>query len=74
MKQLSTTPQHKTPEEILKELKRELDTRVRVYPDWISKGRVNFDTAQHRIDVLRIQITHLDKEIARTKGEQTTLF
>lgn len=74
MKQLSTTPQHKTPEEFLKELKQEVDTRVRVYPDWISKGKITFDVAQHRIDVLRIQIVSIEKDIARTKGEQTSLF
>lgn len=74
MKQLSTIPQHKTLEESLKELKRELDTRIRVYPDWISWGKVSFDVAQHRNDELRVLIDRLEKEIARTSGTQQSLF
>jgi len=38
-----------TQAEILTELRRELATRHRVYPDWIRAGKLSQRTADHRI-------------------------
>ena len=36
----------------LSELRRELKMRQTVYPKWVRQGRIEKDTAQHRVDCL----------------------
>ncbi len=55
---------------ILQELKRELAVRQRVYPDWISNGKLTADTAQHRIDAIKAAIVLLEK----SEPQQQELF
>jgi hypothetical protein len=65
-----------TLDEEIKELKRELHTRERVYPDW-SKGpnpKLKPDVADHRIACIKSTIARLEKLNAQLKGEQTKLF
>lgn len=57
MPQLSAT----TPEQRLTELRRELETRERVYPDWVRAGRIARRTADHREQVLRDVLADLEK-------------
>ena len=41
-----------TREEKVAELRREIATRRRVYPSWINRGRIDRETADHRVAVL----------------------
>jgi hypothetical protein len=39
--------------EMLNELKREICTRERVFPGWVSSGKLKKETADHRIQALK---------------------
>ena len=54
-------PQATTPEQRLTELRRELETRERVYPDWVRAGRLAQRTADHREQVLRDVLADLER-------------
>lgn len=41
---------------ILKELRRELEMRQKLYPEWVSTGRLPKATAEHRIAALESAI------------------
>ncbi len=51
------------------ELKRELATRQKLYPDWVATGRLDKKTATYRVAVLKDTIQRLE-ELA---GVQTHL-
>ena len=51
--QQTTAPVTYTDEEVLKELKREIAMRIKVYPDLIRIGRLKREEANKRIDILR---------------------
>ena len=50
-----------TPEQRLTELRRELETRERVYPDWVRTNRLTQRTADHRAQVLRDVLADLER-------------
>lgn len=45
--------------EIIKELKRELGMRQRLYPDWVASGKLSSQTAEHRIKAIEQAIALL---------------
>ena len=49
------------PEQRLTELRRELETRERVYPDWVRTSRLAQRTADHREQVIRDVLADLEK-------------
>ncbi|MDJ0367345.1 hypothetical protein QMK33_19525 [Hymenobacter sp. H14-R3] len=53
-------PQPTTPEQRLTELRRELETRERVYPDWVRTNRLSQRTADHREQVIRDVLADLE--------------
>ncbi|GAB3278414.1 hypothetical protein GCM10027347_52800 [Larkinella harenae] len=60
----------------LKELKRELRMRERLYPGW-TKGpspKIKPDDAKHQLACLESTIARLEKDIASKRGEQAKLF
>jgi hypothetical protein len=54
---------------VLLELNRELDTRKRVYPDWVRKNKMKKDVADHRIKLIEQAI----KIVMSTIPTQTSL-
>lgn len=50
----------KTIAEVLTELKRELKTRKRVYPNWVNAEKLNANTAQHRIECIEEAIRFIE--------------
>ena len=61
-------------EDIIKELKRELATRERVYPKWIQSGKMHRDVANRRYMRLKAALEIIEgKQIANT-GKQTKMF
>ena len=62
-----------TKSEVLAELRRELVTRQRLYPDWVSKGKIPRSTATHRIATLEQAIKWIEV-IEDTEPLQTKLF
>ncbi|GAB2874074.1 hypothetical protein [Hymenobacter ruber] len=64
-----------TLEQRLTELRRELETRKRVYPDWVRTGRLSQHTADHREQVLRDVLADLERLYqARLQPTQGQLF
>jgi polyhydroxyalkanoate synthesis regulator phasin len=61
----------KTPD-IIKELKRELDMRQKLYPSWVKQMKLTAEQAKHRIDALSEAITILSEK--KTEDSQTKLF
>lgn len=51
----------------IKEIRRELEVRRRVYPKWINSGRITQSTANHRIACLQSTLGYL-------QGQQKDLF
>lgn len=49
----------------IKELKRELTTRKRVYPDWIRFGKIDQKVADERTEILQWTIDHLESQIPK---------
>lgn len=43
----------KTYDEVLKELEREIKMRLRVYPDWLNRGRISQKDADHRLECMQ---------------------
>ena len=59
--------------EIIKEIQRELNTRKRVYPNWILQERIKENIANKRIKILeQVLEDYKQKLISETK--QATLF
>ena len=59
--------------EIIKEIQRELNTRKRVYPNWILQERIKENIANKRIKILeQVLEDYKQKQISETK--QATLF
>jgi hypothetical protein len=54
---------------VLLELNRELDTRKRVYPEWVRKNKIKRDVADHRIKLIEQAI----KIVMSTIPTQTSL-
>lgn len=46
--------------EVLKELKRELTMRHKLYPKWVLSGKLSQATAEHRIGCLSIAISRFE--------------
>ena len=62
-----------TTTEIIKEIQRELNTRKRVYPNWILQERIKENIANKRIKILeQVLEDYKQKLISETK--QATLF
>ena len=62
-----------TTTEIIKEIQRELNTRKRVYPNWILQERIKENIANKRIKILeQVLEDYKQKQISETK--QATLF
>jgi hypothetical protein len=57
-------------EAALKEAKRELSVRERVYDDWILLGRLSREQAAHRIAAMKFIIENLESQLPR----QTSLL
>lgn len=66
-----------TPEEVLKELQRELATRKQVYPKWVALGKLKRPTADHRIAAIEWAIDFIEKNAPLepdAEQEQLSLF
>lgn len=50
-----------TIDEVLKELKRELATRRRVYPNWVAQGKLTQATADHRVEAIEWAIDVIEE-------------
>ena len=61
MHQKQTTTGPLRGEQRLTELRRELETRERVYPDWVRTSRLAQHTADHREQVIRDVLADLEK-------------
>ena len=60
--------------EILTELRRELATRHRVYPDWIRAGKLSQRTADHRIAAITGAIALIESLSVEPESEQLSLL
>jgi hypothetical protein len=60
--------------EILTELRRELATRQRVYPDWIRAVKLSQRTADHRIAAIASAIALIESLPVESKSEQMSLL
>lgn len=58
----------------LNELRRELNAREALYPDWVILGKIRKDVAQHRIECLKATIKRLEKLSIENTGQQTGMF
>lgn len=47
-------------DEIIKELKREISMRHRVYPKWVHSGRMKADDAKWRIERMQAALDHFE--------------
>lgn len=56
------------PDEVLKELRRELSMRRKLYPQWEASGKIKTDTANHRVDAIAEAI-RLIEEAYPQQGE-----
>jgi hypothetical protein len=54
--------------ELAAEAERELETRERVYPDWIARGSLSLHTAERRIAMMR-EIARLLRAADRGQGD-----
>ena len=46
----------------IREVRREIEMRERVYPNWVRKGTLDQDTARYRVAVMRSVLSTLEKE------------
>lgn len=60
--------------DVIEEIKREVATRVKVYPQWISSGKIDRPTAEHRYLCLMTAIKELEALQAQKVGAQSRLF
>ena len=60
--------------EILTELRRELATRHRVYPDWVRAGKLSQRTADHRIAAIAGAIALIESLSVEPESEQLSLL
>ena len=60
--------------EEIAELKRELHTRQRVYPEWKVLGKITQKDAEHRIACLESSIKRLEEIERQQVGSQATMF
>lgn len=60
--------------ELIEEVQRELDVRKRVYPAWISSGKITRDNAEHQYLCMVAILKKLQKEQADIVGHQTRLW
>lgn len=64
---------HITYDDLIREMERELATRERVYPAWKLLGKIHPDTANHRLECMRIML-HLLKSARPKEPHQLDLF
>lgn len=62
-----------TPDQVLKELRRELGMRRSCYPRWVKEGKLSQATADHRIEVIEWAIGVIE-EGRPPEPEQQSLF
>jgi hypothetical protein len=60
--------------DMLEEIRREIETRERVYPRWINEGKIKREDAEHRYMCMKSIEDFLQKEQARRVGVQTNFF
>lgn len=66
-----------TLEEMRDEVKRELDTRRRVYPRWIADGKIKKEVADLRILIFQALLVHLNDKLKAQKqlnNDRPSLF
>lgn len=71
---MAATQNNKTLADVIEELKRERDTRVRVYGDWIKQGKIKRPVAEHRYLCIMTAIKELEALQAQKVGSQSRLF
>lgn len=62
-----------TPKQMIKEIKRELSMRKRVYPGQIQRGKMSRDEANHRYQCLQAAMIYIQKNEDQ-KFNQMSLF
>ena len=60
--------------EILTELRRELATRHRVYPEWVRAGKLSQRTADHRLAAIASAIALIESLPVEVEPEQMSLL
>ncbi|HRI62305.1 MAG TPA: hypothetical protein PK228_21335 [Saprospiraceae bacterium] len=60
--------------EEIAELKRELQTRRRVYPEWKVLGKITQKDAEHRVACLESSIKRLEEIERQQVGSQAAMF
>lgn len=68
------TQNNKTLADVIEELKRERDTRVKHYGDWIKQGKITRPVAEHRYLCMQTAIKELEALQAQKIGGQSRLF
>lgn len=63
-----------TIDDAIKEIKRELKMRKKVYPDWIVRKKINRDRAYNQYWALEKALHLLEAKAAETTGRQGDLF
>ena len=58
----------------IKELKREIALRERVYPKWIASGRLNKELAEKQMARMKAALQFLEEKKVLLTGKQTELF
>ena len=58
-----------TPEEMEKELKREITMRERVYPRWIESGKLEKQIADYQILTLRAALAFIQRELKKNAAQ-----
>ncbi len=48
-------------EQVMAELQRERAVRRRLYPDWVRRGQISEDIANHRLEMLELAIAQLEQ-------------
>ena len=59
----------------LKELRRELNMRLTIYPDWVNKGKLSLKTANHRVECIEWAIQAIEQlpEEEQEQGDRAQL-
>lgn len=59
-------------DDVVKELQREQATRERVYPQWKREGKLNANTADHRLECIKKAISYI-KQLQPKQGQLLTI-
>lgn len=63
-----------TTEQVLRELRRELALRQKLYPKWVADGSLARDTAQYQTEIMQFLVEEYEAKQAQQHGTQSDLL